>query len=114
MIGDMPLLFSYGTLRDPGVQRGNFGRELGGRADALPGYRLGHLEITDPEVVALSGTATHPVASPTGNPADRVEGVVFEITDAELTAADGYEVAAYRRVLCPLASGSQAWVYVAA
>jgi hypothetical protein len=114
MIGAMPLLFSYGTLRDPAVQRANFGRELGGRPDALPGYRLGQLEITDLDVVALSGTAHHPVVTPTGNPADQVEGAVFEITDAELVAADGYEVDDYRRVLCPLASGSEAWVYVAA
>ncbi|SNT61823.1 Uncharacterized conserved protein YtfP, gamma-glutamylcyclotransferase (GGCT)/AIG2-like family [Asanoa hainanensis] len=114
MIRAMPLLFSYGTLRDPAVQRANFGRELGGRSDALPGYTMGVLEITEPGVIALSGTAHHPVASPTGNPVDRVEGTVFEITDEELVAADGYEVSDYRRALCPLASGAQAWVYVAA
>jgi hypothetical protein len=114
MISAMPLLFSYGTLRDPAVQRANFGRELGGHRDALPGHRLGQLEITDADVVALSGTANHPVATPTGNPTDQVEGMVFEITDTELVAADGYEVDDYRRVLCALASGAQAWVYVAA
>ena len=110
----MPLLFSYGTLRDPAVQRANFGRELHGRDDALPGYRMTVLEITDPEVVALSGTARHPVVAPSGDPADQVTGVVFELTDEELVAADGYEVDDYRRQLLPLASGDRAWVYVSA
>ncbi|MEV4618319.1 gamma-glutamylcyclotransferase family protein [Asanoa sp. NPDC049573] len=110
----MPLLFSYGTLRDPAVQRANFGRELHGREDALPGYRMTLLEITDAAVVALSGTAQHPVVAPTGNPVDEVAGMVFDITDAELVAADGYEVDDYRRELLPLVSGAQAWVYVSA
>ena len=35
------LLFSYGTLQDKDVQMANFGRELTGHEDALPGYALG-------------------------------------------------------------------------
>jgi hypothetical protein len=54
------------------------------------------------------------VVAPTGNPVDEVAGMVFDITDAELIAADGYEVDDYRRELLPLASGAQAWVYVSA
>jgi hypothetical protein len=38
MITVVPLLFSYGTLRDRAVQRANFGRELVGHDDLLPGY----------------------------------------------------------------------------
>ncbi|MDG4822517.1 gamma-glutamylcyclotransferase [Asanoa sp. WMMD1127] len=110
----MPLLFSYGTLRDPAVQQANFGRLLSGRPDALPGHRLDQLKITSAAVVAVSGAAWHPVAAPSDNPTDSVPGVVFEITDAELTAADGYEAADYRRALLPLRSGASAWVYVAA
>lgn len=34
------LLFSYGTLQDKAVQLANFGRELNGQADRMPGYRL--------------------------------------------------------------------------
>jgi len=34
-------------------------------------------------------------------------------SDAELAQADAYEVSDYQRVLAPLASGAQAWVYVA-
>ena len=34
----MVTLFSYGTLQDKKVQIANFGRELVGREDVLPGY----------------------------------------------------------------------------
>jgi gamma-glutamylcyclotransferase (GGCT)/AIG2-like uncharacterized protein YtfP len=38
---------------------------------------------------------------------------VFEVTDAELAAADEFErPAAYRRVAVRLASGADAWGYV--
>jgi gamma-glutamylcyclotransferase (GGCT)/AIG2-like uncharacterized protein YtfP len=43
---------------------------------------------------------------------DRVPGTVFEITPAELAAADAYEVADYERIAVTLASGQGAWVYV--
>ncbi|MBU2665973.1 gamma-glutamylcyclotransferase [Actinoplanes bogorensis] len=108
----MPLLFSYGTLRDPAVQRATFGRTLPARDDRIVGYRIDMLEITDAEVVALSGQSHHPVLVP-GTPADTVEGSVFDLTDDELLRADEYEVDDYRRVEVPLASGGAAWVYVA-
>lgn len=108
------LLFSYGTLQDPAVQRANFGRLLDGAPDALPGFRTDLVEITDPEVVAESGLTHHPIVRPSGDPADRVPGTVFRITPAELDAADAYEVDDYRRVRVRLASGETAWVYVAA
>src|SRR3954471_772906 len=41
-------LFSYGTLRDPDVQRATFGREFKGHPDALVGWRTELLEIRDP------------------------------------------------------------------
>ena len=42
-----------------------------------------------------------------------MSGTAFEITDAELAAADQYEkIAAYKRIVVMLASGEQAWVYV--
>ncbi|MBZ4322148.1 gamma-glutamylcyclotransferase family protein [Streptomyces huiliensis] len=107
-------LFSYGTLRQPEVQRSLFGRELAGTSDALPGYRLATVEITDPHVIALSGSAHHPILRPTGDPADRVEGTALLITESELAAADDYEVDDYARTLVPLASGAEAWVYAPA
>ncbi|MFI1993864.1 gamma-glutamylcyclotransferase family protein [Actinoplanes sp. NPDC020271] len=110
----MPLLFSYGTLQDPAVQRANFGRELEGRAAALPGYAQRLLAITDPEVLATSGQTHHPIVVETGEETDQVLGTVFEVTDEELTAADKYEVDDYHRVLLSLDSGVRAWVYVSA
>ena len=108
----MPLLFSYGTLQQDDVQRATFGRLLSGRPDALPGYTQAMYAIDDPGVVATSGKTHHPIVRPGADPAERVAGNVFEISDAELAQADVYEVAAYRRVAVTLASGLQAWVYI--
>ena len=104
-------LFSYGTLRLPSVQIEHFGRELAGVPDALPGHRQEWVTITDPAVVAASGTDRHPIVVPTGDPADRVEGTVLTITTAELAAADRYEVDDYRRTRVRLVSGTESWVY---
>jgi gamma-glutamylcyclotransferase (GGCT)/AIG2-like uncharacterized protein YtfP len=42
-----------------------------------------------------------------------VSGTAFEVSEAELAAADEYEKqAAYVRIEVTLASGAQAWVYV--
>lgn len=106
------LLFSYGTLQDKAVQQANFGRELKGSSDALPGYVQSLVAITDPEVVAISGNTHHPIVQPSSNPKDEVQGMVFEITHQELMAADRYEVAEYKRISVALRSGMQAWVYV--
>jgi hypothetical protein len=107
-------LFAYGSLRQPEVQRAKFGRLLEGQADALPGFALAPLTITDPDVVATSGAAVHMIARPTGDPANLVPGLVFAITPAELEAADDYEVDAYTRIPLRLASGVDAFVYVGA
>ena len=37
---------------------------------------------------------------------------MYAVSDEDLTAADDYEVDDYRRVVVPLRSGDQAWVYV--
>lgn len=108
------LLFSYGTLQFPEVQRANFGRLLEGEPDLLRGYRLGTVTIDDPEVAAESGAAEHPVAIATGIATDEITGMVFRITPRELAAADAYEVDAYVRRGVALASGRYAFAYVAA
>lgn len=108
------LLFSYGTLQDKAVQLASFGRELSGQADRMPGYRQDWVEITDPAVLATSGKSHHPIVSPSGDASDGVDGMVFQITEQELAAADRYEVADYKRVAVELASGLTAWVYVRA
>ena len=110
----MANLFSYGTLRQREVQLANFGRELDGKPDALPGYRPSLIEITDPAVLAVSGETHHPIVRPSDDPADAIEGTVFTVTDAELAAADAYEVDDYVRVAVTLRSGLDAWVYVEA
>ncbi len=106
------LLFSYGTLRQPEVQLSTFGRELDGRPDAIVGYDLDYVTITDPHVIATSGSDHHPILKPTERPGAAVEGTVFGISAADLAAADEYEVDDYRRIAVPLRSGGQAWVYV--
>jgi gamma-glutamylcyclotransferase (GGCT)/AIG2-like uncharacterized protein YtfP len=115
MSGDRTvLLFSYGTLQQDDVQLASFGRLLEGQDDAMPGYRQSLIEITDPEVIKTSGKRFHPIVEPSDNPDDQVKGRMFRITDAELKAADQYEVADYKRILVRLRSGNSAWVYVRA
>jgi gamma-glutamylcyclotransferase (GGCT)/AIG2-like uncharacterized protein YtfP len=109
----MPLLFSYGTLRDPAVQTSTFGRRLDGRDDRIVGFRLEQVEITDPDVLAVSGARFHPILVPSGDAGDVVAGSALEVTEADLQRADDYEVDDYHRVEAPLASGGTAWVYVA-
>jgi hypothetical protein len=108
------LLFAYGTLQDKAVQIANFGRELAGRPDGLPGYSTSLIAIRDPAVVATSGKTHHRIAEHSKNISDEVPGTVFEITAEELLAADRYEVSEYTRVLATLKSGARAWVYVRA
>ncbi|TFF13077.1 gamma-glutamylcyclotransferase [Pseudomonas sp. BCA14] len=108
------LLFSYGTLQDKAVQLANFGRELAGQHDAMLGYSQSWVEITDPAVLAASGKTHHPIVAPTTENGRSVEGMVFQISEQELAAADAYEVSDYKRVSVPLVSGLTAWVYVQA
>lgn len=107
-------LFSYGTLRQPEVQMASFGRLLTGSEDAMPGYRTSLLEITDPAVLATSGERFHPIVEPSDEAGDEVAGMVFQISEAELLAADAYEVSDYARTRVRLKSGIDAWVYVKA
>jgi gamma-glutamylcyclotransferase (GGCT)/AIG2-like uncharacterized protein YtfP len=106
------LLFSYGTLQLPEVQRATLGREVPGRLDAIVGYDLDYVTISDPHVIATSGSDRHPILRPTDRVDAHVDGMVFEISETELAAADEYEVDDYRRVAVPLRSGATAWVYV--
>ncbi|MEO7601780.1 MAG: gamma-glutamylcyclotransferase family protein [Sphingomicrobium sp.] len=107
-------LFAYGTLQLPAVQLATFGRLLDGEPDTLPGFTLKPLAIDVPAVVDLSGLAVHQSASLSDDPNDRIPGIVFRISEAELAAADSYEVAAMMRVEAKLASGRTAFVYVLA
>ena|SRR6185436_949567 len=109
----MPLLFSYGTLRRDDVQLATYGRKLVGDDDELPGHRPALVPIPEPEVAAALGRTHHANAAFSGDPADHVAGMAFEVTDAELASTDAYEAPfGYRRTQVTLASGRQAWVYV--
>ena len=105
-------LFSYGTLQLPSVQQEKYGRLLEGAADALPGYRIEPIDIDDADVVRLSGKSRHPIARRTGDPDDRIAGIVYLLTEAELAATDAYEVEPYVRVEVTLLSGRTAFAYV--
>lgn len=106
-------LFSYGTLRQENVQLATFGRRLEGRPDALAGFALSPMKITDPSVVAASGADVHMIARPSGNPTDRIPGIVFTLTADEIESADRYEAGPIERIRVRLESGAGAFVYVA-
>jgi hypothetical protein len=109
----MHRLFSYGTLQQADVQIELFDRRLDGEADALTGFVIATLTITDEAVVALSGEEVHLVLRRGASDA-RIAGVALQVTDAELIAADAYETEDYRRITVTLESGREAFVYVAA
>lgn len=72
------------------------------------------VKIEDPQLIALGKTHYANVVF-NGKSDSRVQGRVFEITDAELAAADQYEQgAAYKRIAAALVSGREAWLYVEA
>ena len=104
------LLFSYGTLRLAEVQMALFGRLVQGAPDAMPGYRQRMIEISDPAVIAKSGTRWHPMVEPSDDPEDVVEGTLFHLTEADVASADAYEVDYVRREVV-LRSGRRAFVY---
>ena len=106
------LLFSYGTLQQPEVQQATFGRRLDGRPDAVTGFRVEFLKITDDDVIATSGSDEHPVLLRSNDVGERVEGSLLVLSPEELEAADRYEVDDYVRTEVVTASGATAWVYV--
>lgn len=106
-------IFSYGTLRQSEVQIGVFGRELEGAPDALPGHVTRLQKVTDPHVIALSGSDEHPALVATDHAGDEVAGIALAVDEAELALADAYEAPSrYRRIPVRLKSGRDAFVYV--
>jgi hypothetical protein len=104
-------VFSYGTLRQPEVQRSLYGGAVPTVGDRLPGYRIDWLQITDPGVIATSGSDRHPILR-RGAASDAVEGAYLELSDDDLAATDAYEVDDYSRHEVTLASGVTAWAYL--
>lgn len=108
----MNLLFSYGTLQKEKVQLETFGRILEGEKDFLLNYKLDYIEIFDEEVLKKSEQKFHPILTYSGNTNDKVEGVLFEITDEELQQADEYEVDSYKRIKTIFSSGKEGFIYI--
>jgi ribosomal protein S18 acetylase RimI-like enzyme len=109
----MPLLFSYGTLQRESVQLSTVGRTLGGEPDALIHAELSTTPIRDPRTVARFEKTHHANVVFISNSDSRVAGTVLEVTDADLSAIDGYEARdAYARRRAMLASNREAWIYV--
>jgi predicted acetyltransferase len=109
----MPFLFSYGTLQHEHVQLATFGRRLDGERDELPGFAPSLVRIDDAAVAAALGRTHHANVTFSGRDDSRVEGTAFDVTDADLAAADAFERPAdYRRIAATLASGKRAWLYV--
>jgi hypothetical protein len=106
------LVFSYGDLQRPEVQRDLFGRVIPGEADLLPGYTVDYAEVEDHRVDDSSAPAVRPVVRETGDPRDKVVGKAMMFSEDELDAADEFEASLYSRRRVTLASGRRAWVYV--
>tara|TARA_R110000868_G_scaffold121550_3_gene322383 strand:- start:654 stop:1286 length:633 start_codon:yes stop_codon:yes gene_type:complete len=96
-------LFTYGTLQEREVQLGVFSRPLNGFEDELPQYIISKEKVAD-----LYPTLLH-----TGVKEDIIKGQVYTLSHQELQKADKYEGAAYERILIQLASGKNAWAYIA-
>ncbi|WP_423997062.1 DUF4286 family protein [Maribacter sp. IgM3_T14_3] len=96
-------LFTYGTLQEREVQLGVFSRPLNGFEDELPLYI-----ISDDKVADLYPTLKH-----TGVKEDVIKGQVYTLSHQELEKADNYEGDAYERIQIQLASGKNAWAYIA-
>lgn len=95
-------LFVYGTLMNPLVQQRVFGRTAPGEADRLVGFRKDLIHL---------GSGVYPIIRPEAGAV--VEGMVIQVTPAELKLIDRYEGPAYRRVRVTLVSRREAWVYTA-
>ena len=106
-------LFSYGTLQKESVQLKLFGRRLGGNADRLCGYRLETIEIRDEAFLSKGEERYQRTLVPSPNKNDAVEGTALELSHEELLKSDSYEPENYKRKQITLASGRQAWVYLA-
>jgi gamma-glutamylcyclotransferase (GGCT)/AIG2-like uncharacterized protein YtfP len=109
----MPLIFSYGSLQQEVVQLANYGRVLRGDPDELIGWVLTKIDVPKWHKAAAAGVSHYANVELVPGSGGRVPGTVYDITDAELAAADAYERdAEYGRVFTVLASGRSAWVYV--
>lgn len=104
---NMEQIFSYGTLRSKEIQMQVFNRLLTGTPDQLTGYKIKDLQIEEE-----FGMEDYFVATPSENPSDAIDGIVFTVTNEDLAKADLFESNAYKRIEIALKSGTTAWIYV--
>jgi gamma-glutamyl AIG2-like cyclotransferase len=103
----MPLLFSYGAFGDDGLRDGVVGRSIKGEPDQLLRFELSDVEVEGPRGLH------YPNLMYSGRNDSRVKGMVFNVSESELAAADKFATSAgYKRQPEELASGRLAWVYV--
>ena len=95
-------LFTYGTLQDEMIQAVVYSRRLAGEDDVLTGFRISEEKVA----------GAYPVIVRTDQDEDRVNGVVYMVTNKELLKTDAYEGDAYKRIKVTLASGTESWVYL--
>lgn len=99
----LELLFVYGTLMKPDVQKQEIGRVTESLPDILKGYRKSKVKIDNNE---------YPIITPSTNLNDFIKGCILLVTPAELELLDEYETKAYERKKVILSSGREAWTYV--
>ena len=104
----MEKLFAYGTLKDKDIQETIFGRILTGTPDTLIGYGIKEIAIEEE-----FGIAHYPIITATHNPENRIDGILYELTEKELQLADTYEGLHYKRIEVELHSNEIVWVYSA-
>jgi hypothetical protein len=109
----VPRIFSYGSLQKESVQLATYGRVLHGDPDELSDWVRTSIDVPKSHKAAAAGITHYANVERAPGSGSRVAGIVFDLTDAELAAADAYELDAdYVRVLADLGSGQSAWVYV--
>jgi gamma-glutamylcyclotransferase (GGCT)/AIG2-like uncharacterized protein YtfP len=104
----MEKLFAYGTLKDKDIQETIFGRILTGTPDTLTGYAIQEITIEEE-----FGMELYPIIIATQNPMDRIDGILYELSEKEIQLADTYEGLHYKRIEVELHSNEIVWVYSA-
>jgi gamma-glutamylcyclotransferase (GGCT)/AIG2-like uncharacterized protein YtfP len=94
------LLFVYGTLLEPAVQKNVIGRFIAADEDAIDGYIKTTIELNCgffPAIMKKDGGV--------------VAGRILELTQEELRLCDKYEGEDYKREKIITYRGVEAWVY---
>jgi len=104
----MEKLFAYGNLKEEDIQETVFGRLLQGVPETLMGYIVKEIKIEEEY-----GIESYPIIEATGNKADTISGIVYEVTLQELQLADRYEGKHYNRMQVQLQSNQTAWAFTA-